>query len=418
MIALLSPALYQALGTITAQPVAGEMLVLAGLDRGLQQSLPWAQWSLGLVLALLAAAAIAVSAVVFVRRWRALKRLVDQSSLWKSCHGIRIMLSEQTDTPFSTLVLGHRHIVMPYTLLGSYDNFRMAIKHELQHLRNGDLFWVIFMEVIGLLCCWNPFAWMWRNEFDCLQEFACDEVLVTERRLGSQDYGHCLLAVAAGMSRQRLPAISNMVPKFSLWSNAQSQLKRRVRMLYNNRNKRFSTVKSLAWGLVLLAGVSSSTLLVFTGQSQAQEARPEYLPIVTVPPRYPMLALQNDVEGWVQVEFTVTAQGTVQDASVVDHCASIIRDDCITPRDPDSRPVTARDAFIVEDCTSDDCSAAQDVESRPLTKKNESMEEYVGVFNEASLAAVSQFTFEPRQEGGQAVATPGVQYVFSFRLED
>ncbi|MDT8398837.1 MAG: M56 family metallopeptidase [Pseudomonadales bacterium] len=398
MLALLAPALYVTLAAITAQPVAGEMLVLAGLDRGLQQSLPVAQWSLGTLLALLAVLSIVGSAVVFARRWLALKKLVDQASVWKSRHRIRILLSEQADTPFSTLVLGSRHIVMPYSLLASYENFRMAIKHELQHLRNGDLGWVILMEMIRLLCSWNPFAWMWRNEFDCLQEFACDEVLVNERRLGSQTYGHCLLAVAASMSRNRLPAISNMVPKFSLWRDAQSQLKRRVLMLYSNRNNRFSTLKSLVWALVLSAGVSGATLLVFTQHSQAQEARREYLPLITVSPRYPAQALQNGVEGWVQVEFTVDVRGNVQDVTVVDHCASSNLDDCLAPR--------ARVA--------DPGARTQDLEEI----EEMGMEEYSGVFNEASLAAVSQFTFEPRLDGGQAVETPGVQYVFKFSLRD
>ena len=42
----------------------------------------------------------------------------------------------------------------------------------------------------------------------------------------------------------------------------------------------------------------------------------EYLPIVKVNPQYPRKASQRGIEGWVIVEFTVTENGTVEDAFV------------------------------------------------------------------------------------------------------
>lgn len=41
-------------------------------------------------------------------------------------------------------------------------------------------------------------------------------------------------------------------------------------------------------------------------------------PLVRIPPRYPMRAASRRIEGWVKVEFTITEQGTVKDAAVVD----------------------------------------------------------------------------------------------------
>ena len=42
------------------------------------------------------------------------------------------------------------------------------------------------------------------------------------------------------------------------------------------------------------------------------------IPLVRIPPRYPMRAANRGIEGWVKIEFTITEQGTVKDAVVVD----------------------------------------------------------------------------------------------------
>lgn len=42
------------------------------------------------------------------------------------------------------------------------------------------------------------------------------------------------------------------------------------------------------------------------------------IPLVRIPPQYPMRAARRRIEGWVKVEFTITEQGTVKDAVVTD----------------------------------------------------------------------------------------------------
>ncbi len=42
------------------------------------------------------------------------------------------------------------------------------------------------------------------------------------------------------------------------------------------------------------------------------------IPLVRIPPRYPMRASRRRIEGWVKVEFTITETGTVKNAIVVE----------------------------------------------------------------------------------------------------
>lgn len=50
----------------------------------------------------------------------------------------------------------------------------------------------------------------------------------------------------------------------------------------------------------------------------APAADTDIVPLVRVNPQYPSRALSRGIEGWVEVEFTITAAGTVKDPVVVD----------------------------------------------------------------------------------------------------
>ena len=85
------------------------------------------------------------------------------------------------------------------------------------------------------------------------------------------------------------------------------------------------------------------------------------IPIVRVAPDYPAAAITNNVEGWVRVQFTITAAGTVKDAIVVD--------------------------------------------SQP--KKT---------FDDAALRGIARWRYNPKVEGGVAVERVGLQTIIRFEL--
>lgn len=87
----------------------------------------------------------------------------------------------------------------------------------------------------------------------------------------------------------------------------------------------------------------------------------EYLPIVKVAPVYPLRALQRRIEGYVIVEFVVTAVGGVRDVTVVESSSPI--------------------------------------------------------FEEAAIEAALRFKYKPRVLDGQPIEVPGVQNRITFRLK-
>ena len=88
----------------------------------------------------------------------------------------------------------------------------------------------------------------------------------------------------------------------------------------------------------------------------------DVIPLVRINPDYPQRARSRGIEGWVQVEFTITPAGTVTDAKVVD-------------ADPK------------------------------------------GLFERAALDAIGRWKYNPKVVDGRAMERRGVGVVLTFKLE-
>lgn len=88
----------------------------------------------------------------------------------------------------------------------------------------------------------------------------------------------------------------------------------------------------------------------------------DIMPLVRVAPQYPRRALSRGIEGWVEVEFTISKVGTVENPVAVD-------------ADPPS------------------------------------------IFNRAAVKAVQKWKYKPKIEDGVAVERHGVRVVITFELD-
>lgn len=116
-------------------------------------------------------------------------------------------------------------------------------------------------------------------------------------------------------------------------------------------------------GNVVTLAPAIDTAGAMTGLQLGAGSDRDVMPLVRINPDYPQRALNRGIEGWVQVQFTITEQGTVTDAVVV--------------------------------------------ESSPPS-----------IFDEAALRAISRWRYNPKVEGGVAQARIGMQTIIRFTLED
>ncbi len=87
------------------------------------------------------------------------------------------------------------------------------------------------------------------------------------------------------------------------------------------------------------------------------------IPLVRIEPTYPIRAQERGIEGWVQVEFTISPRGTVVDPKVTSY--------------------------------------------EPST-----------IFNQAALRAVRRWKYNPKIVDGQPVSRPGVKVKLDFELDN
>jgi len=104
----------------------------------------------------------------------------------------------------------------------------------------------------------------------------------------------------------------------------------------------------------------SSDLAVDSGLAGAR-GDGEYLPIVRIAPQYPRRAAQKGIEGFVDLEFTVTKLGTTKDVVVLNA-------------------------------------------------------EPANIFNRAAIASVLKYKYKPKVEDGKPIDVPGVQIRVTFEM--
>ena len=126
---------------------------------------------------------------------RALNRIRKSSYLVRKIGKISLFVSDEIKIPFSYYFFG-ANVVLPSNLLSKREQFRICVTHELQHHRQRDTLWVYGIWSLRLICAPNPFIHLWNHLLTEKQEFACDEILVGQKKIKSQAYASCLVEVA------------------------------------------------------------------------------------------------------------------------------------------------------------------------------------------------------------------------------
>lgn len=138
-----------------------------------------------------------------------LRRVLDQTHLWRRVGPVDLRLSDTIKVPFSTRGWRRRHVVLPLGMLARQGDLTMAVAHEFQHLRQRDVEWEFGFEALRPLLFWNPAFHLWKRKIEELRELACDHRILARRRLDVAAYVQCLLRVCDdSLAPRRLWAVS------------------------------------------------------------------------------------------------------------------------------------------------------------------------------------------------------------------
>lgn len=191
---------------------AEEFETLLSLRQGIVEDLAGLQTPLAKIIAALFVAGFAVTVAITLRSIVSLRRLIGDSYVWRRFGKLDLRLSDATMVPFSTRGLFRRHIVIPSGMLARPVELRIALAHELQHMRRNDTEWELVLVLLRPLFFWNPAFWRWKQALEHLRELGCDQVLLGRNRVTPRAYADCLLTVCR-QSAGRAGAFNLVTPK-------------------------------------------------------------------------------------------------------------------------------------------------------------------------------------------------------------
>lgn len=160
-----------------------------------------------------------------------LKALIQASYHWRSIGRLHLRISDETAVPFSTRGIIRRYIVIPSDMLTRPRDLRIALAHELQHFRQGDVDWEIATELLRPFFFWNPIFYLWKKQIEHLRELACDRRVLDQGRFDVKAYCDCLLRVCDASLKSNQSQMA--MPRVALVQGDRSALlKRRILSLF------------------------------------------------------------------------------------------------------------------------------------------------------------------------------------------
>jgi membrane-bound lytic murein transglycosylase D len=165
--------------------------------------------------------------VRYIKNIMSLQNVRRQTFCQHKINNVHILISQTARVPFCWSFVRKHFVVLPHVFLERRDDLKLALCHELQHVRQGDTYWLHFLWLFKVLCFWNPFVRLWINWLDELQEFSCDEAMVLHHKTAPVVYAECLVNVASSALAQALPQIT-----LGIHGLSQTILYRRINMLF------------------------------------------------------------------------------------------------------------------------------------------------------------------------------------------
>ncbi len=196
-------------------------------------------------------------------------RIVSCSYAWRRFGRVKIRLSDRTLVPFSTRGWRNYYVVVPSHMVAEADELKVAVAHELQHIRQGDLEWEVALEALKPIFFLNPAYRAWKREVEHLRELSCDQHVLLHGRIDVRAYCETLLSVCQKTLR-RDRAFVLAVPKVtlvtadrsSLFDENRSFLERRIHSALDAKRLRFQRLLFAAIAVPLLASTTLTTIAI------------------------------------------------------------------------------------------------------------------------------------------------------------
>ena len=175
-------------------------------------------------------------------------------------NGLKVIHQPAQKAPFSFF----RYVVVDIAAFES-DELDLVLRHEAAHAKQWHTIDILFVELAGVVCWFNPFVWVYKSALKSLHEYVADESVLHSN---TSRNGYFDLILKQIRHQNRLVPVHS----FSAWA-----VKSRIRMMMENKTGRHRWLRYLpVVPLVTLLVVGNSLLA-------SSENVPSFMENIVVP---------------------------------------------------------------------------------------------------------------------------------------
>ena len=160
-----------------------------------------------------------------------IRNSIQKGKVIRRSRRVTLVTSPSVSVPFSTRGLWRHYIVLPHAMMHDRAAVAMALGHELQHIRQGDVTAEVLISLASPLYVLNPGYWYLSGRVRKLGELACDRAYLARQLQDAQSYSLRLLNIArtAAKVRQQPTAFGVALTGRALpWLGRRSMLRSRI----------------------------------------------------------------------------------------------------------------------------------------------------------------------------------------------
>lgn len=189
---------------------------------------------------------VAGAALFFIlfllRLFKVLKQIIGKHFI--ELNGLKVMDNPEQNVPFSFF----RYVVVDSTTF-ELDELDLVLRHEAAHAQQWHTLDILFVELLGVICWFNPFVWAYKSALKSQHEYAADASVI-HSNVPRNDYFDLIL--------KQIRHQNHLSPVHSFSATA---VKSRIRMMMATVPGRRSWMRYLSVIPVLVLLVVGNSLL-------------------------------------------------------------------------------------------------------------------------------------------------------------
>ncbi len=289
---------------------------------------------------------IPVSFFLLLKKLKALFQLISwtKNAPVQHIQGALLILSEKVSSPFS---FGNYIFMHPTSYKEGSEETEMILTHERYHTTHRHYLDLIWMELMTVICWFNPVVYFVKKAMVLNHEYLADQEV--QKTAHPKRYKQLLLKLAV---KNNLEILSSSI--------SSSELKNRLIMMNKPITKNSMQLRIFSFSILLLLIVAGFSVEINGQQipstTQGQSTDDTYFEVETQPEfrggmtefyryvvenlEYPLRARKNGIEGEVVVQFVVEKDGSLSNVSAMNEIAGGCEEEAVrvVRNSPDFKP--------------------------------------------------------------------------------